>query len=343
MVMKVSKSKVAVSILAGIVLVLFFATVAGLFYYREMIKDLGTVQEENFTEYPRLYAYIAEDPDSPLSNRIYKEISLYAQDNGCYVEMTGHNMSTSYSKSDRIKIAISSKVDGIILEGDDSAETAELIEKATANGIPVVTVLTDCVGSSRKSFIGLNNYSLGTEYGDELAELTSDLKKYPLTALVLLDRYDGNSDDIIYSGIQETAKGRSISLTSGVIDTSTPFTTQEDVMNILDSLDKTPDVIVCLNDRTSESVYQCIVDKNLVGKTTVLGYYDSEAILKAIDRGSVYATFAIQADVVARQCVNALNEYNNSGFVSDYYSSNYVLINSANIEDYMSEENEDGI
>ena len=308
-----------------------------------MIKDLGTVQEENFTEYPRLYAYIAEDPDSPLSNRIYKEISLYAQDNGCYVEMTGHNMSTSYSKSDRIKIAISSKVDGIILEGDDSAETAELIEKATANGIPVVTVLTDCVGSSRKSFIGLNNYSLGTEYGDELAELTSDLKKYPLTALVLLDRYDGNSDDIIYSGIQETAKGRSISLTSGVIDTSTPFTTQEDVMNILDSLDKTPDVIVCLNDRTSESVYQCIVDKNLVGKTTVLGYYDSEAILKAIDRGSVYATFAIQADVVARQCVNALNEYNNSGFVSDYYSSNYVLINSANIEDYMSEENEDGI
>ena len=343
MVMKVSKSKVAVSILAGIVLVLFFATVAGLFYYREMIKDLGTVQEENFNEYPRLYAYIAEDPDSQLSNRIYKEISAYAQENGCYVEMTGHNLSTSYSKSDRIKIAISSKVDGIILEGDDSAETAELIEKATANGIPVVTVLTDCVGSTRKSFVGLNNYSLGTEYGDELAEITSNQKKYPLTALVLLDRYDGNSDDIIYSGIQESVKGRSISLSSGVIDTSTPFTTQEDVMNILDSLDKTPDVIVCLNDRTSESVYQCIVDKNLVGKTTVLGYYDSDAILRAIDKGSVYATFAIQADVVAKQCVNALNEYNNSGFVSDYYSSNYVLINRDNITDYQAEENEDGI
>ena len=44
-------------------------------------------------------------------------------------------------------------------------------------------------------------------------------------------------------------------------------------MNILDSLEKTPDVIICLNDRTSESVYQCIVDKNLVGKTTILGYY----------------------------------------------------------------------
>ena len=51
--MKVSKNRIAVTFLAGIVLVLFFATVAGLFYYREMIKQLGKVQEEDFNEYPR--------------------------------------------------------------------------------------------------------------------------------------------------------------------------------------------------------------------------------------------------------------------------------------------------
>ena len=142
--MKVSRNRIAVTILAGIVLVLFFATVTGLFYYRKMIKDLGEVREEVFNEYPRLYAYIAEDPESKLSNRIYKEIAEYAVENDCYVEMTGQNLSTSYSKADRMNIAISSKVDGIILEGDDSKETADLIDKATANGIPVVTVLSDC-------------------------------------------------------------------------------------------------------------------------------------------------------------------------------------------------------
>ena len=112
-------------------------------------------------------------------------------------------------------------------------------------------------------------------------------------------------------------------------------------MNILDSLDKVPDVIICLNDRTSESVYQCIVDKNLVGKTTVLGYYDSDTILKAIDKGSVFATFAIKANDVAKQCVSALNEYNNTGFVSEYFSSNYVMINRENLADYNPEGNED--
>ena len=335
--MKVSRNKVAVTILAGIVLVLFIATVAGLFYYREMIRKLGEVQEEAFNEYPRLYAYIAEDPDSQLSVRIYKEIAEYAVENDCYVEMTGQNLSTSYSKADRMNIAISSKVDGIILEGDDSQETIELINKATENGIPVVTVLSDCQASSRKSFVGLNNFSLGSEYGEELAAIGEENKKYPLSALILLDRDDGNADDIIHAAIQQAVVGRSIALSSAVVDTSSPFTSEESVMNILDGLDKIPDVIICLNDRTTESAIQCIVEKNLVGKTTILGYYDSDTIMKAIDRGSVYATFAIETKTVAKQCVNALNEYNNTGFVSEYNPANYILINRKNISDYAPE------
>ena len=339
--MKVSRNKVVVSILAGIVLVLFIATVAGLFYYREMIKKLGEVHEEEFTEYPRLYAYIAEDPDSQLSNRIYKEIAEYAVENVCYVEMTGQNLSTSYSKADRMNIAISSKVDGIILEGDDSKETADLIDKATANGIPVVTVLSDCQTSSRKSFVGLNNFSLGSEYGEELATIGEMNKKYPLNALILLDGDDGNSDDIIHAAIQQSVTGRLIKLTSAVVDTSSPFTSEESVMNILDGLATIPDVIICLNDRTTESAIQCIVEKNLVGKTTILGYYDSDTILKAIDRGSVYATFAIETKTVAKQCVNALNEYNNTGFVSEYNPANYILINRQNVSEYTREDDKD--
>lgn len=332
--MKVSRNRITVTILAGVVLVLFFATVAGLIYYRDMIGRLGEVREEVYEEYPRLYAYIAEDPDSQLSNRIYKEISEYAKENDCYVEMTGQNLSTSYSKADRIDIAISSRVDGIILEGDDSEETVQLIEKATEKGIPVVTVLSDCNGSSRKSYIGLNNYTLGSEYGDQLVAIGEEKKTYPLSALILLDSDDGNADDIIHSAIQQSMTGRNISLSSSVVDTSTPFASEEDVMNILDSLDKIPDVIICLNDRTTESAIQCVVDKNLVGKTTILGYYDSETIRKAIDRGSVYSTFAIETKTLARQCVKALNEYYETGFVSQYYPSNFILINRENLSSY---------
>ncbi len=341
--MKVSRNRIAVMVLAGIVLVLFFATMAGLFYYRETINKIGEVKEEAYNEYPRLYAYIADDPESQLSGRIYKEISEYAVQNNCFVEMTGQGLSTSYSKADRINIAISSKVDGIIIEGDDSEETKNLINKATRKGIPVVTVLSDSAGSSRKSFVGLNNYSLGTEYGNELAAIGKETNTYPLNVLILLDRDDGNSDDIIHSAIQQAVLGKSIILYSEVVDTSTPFTAQEDVMNILDDLSKKrqmPDVIICLNDRTTESAIQCIVEKNLVGKTTILGYYDSDTIKKAIDRGSVYATFAIETKTLASHCIKALNEYNNTGFVSEYSAASYILINRSNISQYDQEGDE---
>ena len=333
---RVSKNRMAVTILAGIVLVLFVATIVGLFFYRNMIRRIGEVQEEVYAEYPRLYAFIAEDPDSQLSNRIYKEISEYAKENGCYVEMTGENLSATYSKADRINIAISSKVDGIILEGDDSEETKELIRKAEDAGVPVVTILSDCEGSERKSFIGLNQYTLGTEYGNTLTEISTD--KYPLSVLILKN---GNSDDFIIQAIQKQLTGRFVAISSKEVDTSSQFTSEENIMKILDELNKMPDVIICLNDKITESAIQSIVEKNLVGKTTILGYYDSDTILKAIDRGSVYATFAIETKTVAKQCVNALNEYNNTGFVSEYNPANYILINRQNVSDYTREDDKD--
>ena len=329
---RVSKNRLAVTILAGIVLVLFFATVAGLVYYRNMIRRIGEVQEEVYAQYPRLYAYIAEDPDSQLSNRIYKEITEYAKENGCYVEMTGQNLTTTYSKADRIDIAISSKVDGIILEGDNSEETKELIKKATDAGIPVVTVLSDCEGSDRKSFVGLNQYSLGTEYGNTLTEISTT--NYPLTVLVLKN---GSSDDFIIQAIQKPLTGRFVAISSKEVDTSSQFTSEESIMNILNGLNKMPDVIICLSDKITESAIQCIVEKNLVGKTRILGYYDSETIRKAIEKGSVYATITIDTKTLATQSVNALNEYKEKGLTSEYNTTTAIKLTRLNLDDYSSE------
>ena len=246
--------------------------------------------------------------------------------------MTGENLSATYSKADRINIAISSKVDGIILEGDDSEETKELIRKAEDAGVPVVTILSDCEGSERKSFIGLNQYTLGTEYGNTLTEISTD--KYPLSVLILKN---GNSDDFIIQAIQKQLTGRFVAISSKEVDTSSQFTSEENIMKTLDELNKMPDVIICLNDKITESAIQSIVEKNLVGKTRILGYYDSETIRKAIEKGSVYATFTIDTKTLAIQSVNALNEFNNTGHVSDFYTIKALKLTRTNLSVYNSE------
>ena len=66
--------------------------------------------------------------------------------------------------------------------------------------------------------------------------------------------------------------------------------------------------------------------------------------MKAINKGSVYATVAIEANVLARQCVDALNEYNNNNaeYVSDYFVADYVLINQGNLDSYDPEGSNEG-
>ena len=145
-----------------------------------------------------------------------------------------------------------------------------------------------------------------------------------------MNSQDSNQNTIL-SAIQERVAsanpaGPSIKLTTETISSSTAFSIQENVKDLLDSYTTLPDIIVCLSDINTRSVYQCIVESNRVGSTRILGYYDSDTVIKAIERGSVYATFTVATEQMAKYCVDALNEYKNMGNVSEYFSTNYELI-----------------
>ena len=86
-------------------------------------------------------------------------------------------------------------------------------------------------------------------------------------------------------------------------------------------------VIVCLSDINTRSVYQCIVESNRVGSTKILGYYDSDMVVKGIERGSIFATFTVATEQMAKFCVDALNEYKETGNVSAYFSTDYEIVN----------------
>ena len=83
----------------------------------------------------------------------------------------GLNLETDYDKRDLMKIAIDSKVDGIIVEADESAMMTDLIREAEDNGIPVVTVLEDNTQAGRQSYVSISYYNLGREYGNQLCDI----------------------------------------------------------------------------------------------------------------------------------------------------------------------------
>lgn len=329
----VDRNRIILSVLAFTSLALLLATVIGLIYFNNRIEVYSHGGDAKINEYRHVYAFIADDTDDTLSESLYKDMVEYGKLNDCFVERIGSGLTANYSKKDLINIAIYSKVDGIIIQGDGTKETDELINKADKAGIPVVTVFTDNKNSARKSFIGMDDFSVGTDYGMQIMNAARDSGKQAgdtVSVLVLMNSQFSNQNTILAAIQDKVASanpaGPQIKVSTENITSSTAFSIQENVKDLLDGYPTLPDVIVCLSDINTRSVYQCIVESNRVGSTKILGYYDSETVIKAIERGAVFATFTVATDQMAKFCVDALNEYKETGNVSSYFRTDYELV-----------------
>ena len=103
---------------------------------------------------------------------------------------------------------------------------------------------------------------------------------------------------------------------------------------------KLPDIIICLNELNTTCVYQAVVDYNCVGEVSILGYYDTDTILKAIERNVINATISIDTEQMGAFCVDALREYYRYGYTSQYFTADVTIIDQNNVGEYLTEQEE---
>ncbi|HOO27330.1 MAG TPA: substrate-binding domain-containing protein [Lachnospiraceae bacterium] len=358
------KEKILTGTLVSLTIVMLLTTLIGLIYFKQQIAGSNLKDEEQYNEYERQYVLITKDIDDTFWDSVYEEMKEAGDETGVYVERLGRNLSMEYSKNDLMEIAIDSHVDGIILEADESDETAALINKADAEGIPVVTIMRDAMGTTRKSFVGISNYNLGSEYGKLIVNASKELQERsapegndtdqgqtllpdpeaeadPVQVLILIDKNSTDtSQNIIYTAIQEELEKEGFDKSKAQVDTAAisndgAFSAEESIRDIFQNSEYQPDVIVCLNELNTKSIYQTVVDQNKVGQIMIIGYYDSETILRAVQRKVIYATITVNTKQMGSYCVKALNEYIDTGHVSDYFSVDFTLIDKDNVNEYL--------
>ena len=321
-----------------------------IFFFISYSKTLReTEQKESYDKY---YAMISTDSKSSFWQSLYKSTFEAGKEKNAYVDMISENLSKEYSETELMEIAIASGVDGIIVEANESEEMTEAIHKAYEMGIPVVTLNTDNRKSERISFVGISNYELGSEYGKLVLSMATS-KPFPDESIKVVVLVDANADDlgqnILFSAMQETIENASkvivkpIEMSMFLVDESSNFSVEESVRNMfIENRNDLPDIVVCLNEIDTTSVYQTVVEYNDVGLVNILGYYDSEAIIKGIERNVIYATISIDANQMGEYCIDALSEYWEFGNTSQYFVADVSVINSSNVSTYREEEeNED--
>ncbi len=333
------------------VLMAVVTMVIGVVAFSFYINHFKKAQDVN--QYDNYYVMIAGEGNESLWKSVYEGAYEACLAQNSYVDLLDGVFEKNYSREDLMQIAIASEVDGIIVAADESDEMTDLINEAAEKEIPVVCVYGDNTHSARCSFVGIGSYDLGREYGRQVLEIVEKTEEKeiegeketeePVQVMVLINSNAMDSgQNILCSAIQDTLETENrddtvyeLSLTA--ISNDSAFSVEESIRDIFKE-EELPDIIICLNELNTTCVYQAVVDYNKVGQVAILGYYDSDTIVKAIDRNVIYATISIDTMQMGRFCAEALTEYNTYGTTSQYFTADIALINKTNVASHLEEE-----
>lgn len=293
--------------------------------------------------YDRYYAFISSEPNDDMWQNIYEGALSAGEESNSFVEQFGAYVGDEYTVEQKLEIAIAAEVDGIIIEGADSRQMRDSINAAFDKGIPVVTIDQDTSDCKRVSFVGINNYELGRQYGEEIRSLAKSMigqDKESVNTLVLIGKSTSSNVQNLLSGIREELSSDNIlnnEVIVGVkeIKDKSSFEVEEEIRDIFVGDDAVPDIIVCVNQLQTTCLAQAVVDYNYVGRTNIIGNYDSEAILVNVDKEIIYSTITIDDKQMGEFCVDALDEYVEHGYVNEYFVGDTYRINKENISEYI--------
>lgn len=328
---------------AFFILLLLGASIYTLIGFDGRVRAVSDGSRGEGKPYGSYYVLIESGNDNVLWNSIYEGARKEGEENcDAYVEYFGRNLTTDYTVADKLRIAIDAGVDGIILNGDGSQEVNELVKEAADKGIPVVTALEDSAFDLRVCFVGVNNYNLGQEYSNLVWKLLSRNPR-DATVAVLMDA--GSTDtgkstlyllrEALDTMVREKDWAYNLEVWAIAIDSGNAFVAEETIRNLLVNKDAQPDILICLSETDTRRAYEAVVDYIKVGEVNILGYYESEAILNAIQKEVIFSTVAVDGEQLGSFCVQALAEYQESGRVNGYFPVDLYVIDQDNVEHYL--------
>jgi len=324
---------------AGIFSVIFL-TLLTVSFYGHVLNRIGVDSAENTRVYQHHYVMLVGNTESKFWNDTYESLRSEAAKENAYVEMKGKNLSSEYSMIDFMDMSIAAGVDGIWLEYTDEEGLEAKIDEAVDSGIPVLTILNDAPATKRSSYIGVNSYQLGQEYGHEIMTLLPDGDDpVKITVLLRNNSIDSNQSQIFNQinnlMVTSAATADRVRVEEIKIASERAFESEEIVWRLFQDAETPPDIVVCLDEIDTETVYQALVDYNRVGKTQIIGYYTSSKTLEAVRRGTMSKTLSIDADEMGRFGVQAMSECIRDGRTNSFYSIDLQFVSQENVSQYI--------
>jgi ribose transport system substrate-binding protein len=183
--------------------------------------------------------------------------------------------------------AVQQKVTGILLGVTDPALLKDSIDKATAAGIPVVTMDSDAPASKRLFFIGTNNYQVGLTGGTRLAQALNG--KGNVVVFTMPDQH--NMQDRLRGYRDALERTPNIKITRVVDIQGDPRIAFDTTTQIIGKEKDQVDAFICLEAQSGKEVAGVLNSYHVTGKVVMAMDTDPET-LEWIRKGGIAATLA---------------------------------------------------
>ena len=175
-----------VFMIVGAVIMIVAAVVTGIIF-RVITRTMKDIEQETTSEFDKHYAFISEDSESDFWNEVFEAANEQAKEYNAYLEDINAGLGGDVSTQELLRIAVNSKMDGIVYSGSADDEVRKLIDKAADSGIGVVVLQNDVEASKRQCFVGMNYYELGQMYALQIEKLAGSRNMADMTVDILVD------------------------------------------------------------------------------------------------------------------------------------------------------------
>ncbi|WP_157949970.1 substrate-binding domain-containing protein [Vallitalea okinawensis] len=327
--------KILFRVTLGILLVVLFGTLSVSLYYGNKIKGQTEIPEiRDYNNEKGHYVLIYSEEDS-----IFWEEFVTGALEACIKEEVDLEISKVSPLDDqesileKIDMAIASKVDGIILQAEEDIAFETYINKATEKGIPVITVASDCIKSTRQSYIGTNAYETGLKAGELIKEATDEAK-----IVIITQEDEHESTDIstsnYLSGIYEVINNdENMEIIAEEKSSYADFSAEGIAYKIINN-NPEANMIICTSANDTLGVAQVMIEFNRVGSVQIIGYDMSEDMVDYIQKGIVYGAIARNPREMGVKSIETMKKILKKQVVSEFIDTGIIIYTKDNIKNY---------
>lgn len=326
------KHKIVFAIV-GVTLV-FFTLVMTVSYFHLKVQSESAVIEN--TIYTHHISMITNDISSPYWKEVYEGARAEAENSDTYIEMIGANSVEKYSVTDKTQLAVYEGTDGILVYPEQNDEMLKIINEAKENSIPVVTMQKDSSDSKRVGFVGNNDYFYGQALGKRILQMQKTSDHMNVSILVPNNTYTDANKEWLRMGVTSTIGEKAYTVSMSDVHETHDLIDAEDAINVILKSDTSiPNILICLDLRTTEIAYQILKDRGLDGTIRIIGNDISKTVVQGITEHAIDSVIMIDPEELGKKSVDAYLKYEKFGLVDNYTEVQTQLIDSDNAKEYL--------